>query len=471
MAYNVQSGGLKTTGTTDPDLFVLQRSAVQASSIEGLAGADTVQINNGAPSATAVLVDVAGGADILQLSGGTYTVSTVVAGAGGDQIIISTGASFTNTTINGGDGNDTVTFGSGSTTVFESSRLVLGGGVDTVNFAGNAGLDNTFIGAGAGADNITISASGLNLAEILGGGGADTISVVGTIDGQGFEINGDTTANGGGNDSITYVGQLSGSTIKGKGGADTITVLGIAATGSEVLGNAGGDVINIGTGAFAGASHLVGGGSGNDQITMLSGSYVIPETNSIQGGGGADTIQIGVTDATVAISGMIYGGLGADSINLVSTGLSFDGGAIAFNSLSESTLEKMDFLAFGSGESVTTTTLQADLSAITTNLTTGFAGGVGFANTVDDGLVASGDFSDQGTTAATVTARATLLDAQSQNLGEVFLFEDGANNEYLFVQGGSSGTSDDLVVALGSNLNISGGAPSMTFASGKITFG
>ena len=40
-----------------------------------------------------------------------------------------------------------------------------------------------------------------------------------------------------------------------------------------------------------------------------------------------------------------------------------------------------------------------------------------------------------------------LSDTQSQSLGETFLFEaDGA--EFLFVQGGTSGTGDDLVAQM-----------------------
>ena len=114
MAFNVRTAGLLTTGTTGPDLFLLQSAAVQASTIQGLAGNDTIYATAGAPSATAVLLDAAGGADTIQLSGGDYENTQILGGAGGDSITIVSGTNFANSTINGGDGGDTITLASGN---------------------------------------------------------------------------------------------------------------------------------------------------------------------------------------------------------------------------------------------------------------------------------------------------------------------------------------------------------------------
>ena len=292
--------------------------------------------------------------------------------------------------------------------------------------------------------------------------GADSITVNGDqLTGAGFEINGDSAVNGGGNDTISFIGSvLSSSTIKGKGGADVITIgSGVAGTGSSVLGNAGADVINFSGDFSNGSANLIGGGSGNDPI-FFSGTD-LGDTNSIKGGGGADSIFI-VSGEAGNLSGAIYGGAGADSITILSGNMT-GGIGFAYESLTESTLEKMDVITVSGG---VTGGMLFSLSAVTTNLTTGLVGGVGFNGVVDDGFIASGDFTDQGTTAASVTARATLLDGQSQTLGETFLFEDGSNNVYLFVQGGASGVADDLVVDI-----ADGGltaAPTMDLTSGGI---
>lgn len=471
MAFNIVSGGLATTGTTNADFFVVQKTAAFNTTIESLAGADTIEITDNPASATAVFIDAAGDADLLTLSGGIYVSANILMGAGADLMTLGSGGSFTNSTINAGNGNDNLSF-TGNNLEFNSSRVVLGGGVDALTMENSGSIDNVFIGAGAGADQITISASGMNLAEVLGGGGSDTITVFGTLNGTGMDINGDSGANGGGADDITFASILSGSTVRGKGGADTVVVGGLAATGSEVLGNAGGDILVL-SGAVAGGSNLLGGGSGNDSITFSGAT--IADGNSIIGGGGTDTIVIndrGAGDAADhIISGVVYGGNGADSITILSGSFGGSDAFIGFNSLTESTLEKMDTVSFGSGGSIGSGGLIFSVSATTKTLTTGFAGGAGFSGTHTDGILATGDFLGTNS-AATVTARATILDGESNGykLGTTFLFEDGSENAYLFVQGGSQGLADDLLVKL-DGVGLTGGGPSITFNSGRITLG
>ena len=117
---------------------------------------------------------------------------------------------------------------------------------------------------------LTINGTGaLTQTEILGGGGADSITVNGLVSGTGFEINGDSSANGGGNDTITLVNALSGgSTVRGKGGADLISISGMAGTGIEVLGNAGDDTITISDNVVDLTGTLIGGGQGNDDYSF-----------------------------------------------------------------------------------------------------------------------------------------------------------------------------------------------------------
>ena len=116
-----------------------------------------------------------------------------------------------------------------------------------------------------------------------------------------------------------------------------------------------------------------------------------------------------------------------------------------------------------------------NVSAIATTLTTGIATGVGFSGVMDNRILDSADYTDQAATAGGLTARAVLLDGQSSTLGEVFVFtdvNDSGTNAYLFIQGGSAGTADDLIVNIGSGDAIhSGNEPTMTFTTGMISFG
>ncbi len=485
MAFNVQSAGLLTTGTTGPDYFLVQSGAVQATTIEGLAGNDSVVITDGGTSATGVRIDVVGGADSIVLSGGTYSASNFLAGAGGDTVLIVSG-SHPNSTVNGGDGNDFIRI-AGS--VFGSSRITLGGGIDTIHVSGsNVDISRSFIGAGSGSDSINIQQSGaLTQTEIIGGGGNDVIFVSGIVSGQGVDINGDSGANGGGADTITYNSVFSASTIRGKGGADSIIIAsGMAGTGVEVLGNAGGDTISVTDNIADVTGALVGAGSGNDLVLLSGAAEALGSLASIKAGGGADTIDLNseATSGTI-ISGKIFGGAGADSINLASADFALGGGgSVAYEALSESTLTTMDTIlvtggavGFGLGSGAIgggdlTGVLSLSFSAVTLNLQTGIAAGVGFVGVNNDGLLQSADFSDQGTTAASVTARATLLDGQSSTLGETFAFEDGDDNAYLFIQGGSVGTDDDLIVNIGSadQLSATNGV-TMQLVSGAVNFG
>ena len=84
---------------------------------------------------------------------------------------------------------------------------------------------------------------------------------------------GDGGRTGGGADTITFAGELTASTVKGKGGADLITVSGLVGTGSEILGNAGGDTITLAAEFAAGSANMIGAGSGNDSIVLTGTNF------------------------------------------------------------------------------------------------------------------------------------------------------------------------------------------------------
>jgi len=457
MAFIVKSAGLVTTGTTGADLFSVNSGAVAKSTILGLAGNDTIGIADGISTATALLLDAAGDKDVVTLSGGALSSSTIKGGAGADNIDISL-TNFNAGTLNGGNGNDTINF-SGAVDAgvgLSAASITLGGGADLLILSGGAAGSKNTIGAGSGADTITLGLGGMSSTSVYGGGGADVITVSG--DGGGLLINGDSTENGGGADTITFEGGLSGSTINAKGGKDVITVAtgGVNGTGSKVLGNAGADVITI-SGDIAGSANLIGGGAGADTITI---SAEFGGKSTLQGGGGKDVIKF----SGVAASSQIFGGAGADTLTYEGKADGTDFlGQIAYGAFSESNLSTMDTVS-GIGASKGGTGAIFSVSAVTTTLTTGAVGGGAFNATLSlSGYVASSNFK----TAGNVTARAALIDGQVGGKGATVVFEAG-NANYLFIQGGSTGTADDPVVKVGSAANQSVG---VKLTSGTITLG
>ena len=469
MAFQILSGGLVTTGTTGADLFIVDSGSLSSTTILGKGGNDTIQAqdagNNG--SGTAVLFDGGGNLDVIQLSGLTLLNSTLQGGAGADNI---SGAAhiFSGSFVKGGDGNDTINLLSGG--AIGGSTVHGGNGADSVTISDNL-LYSAEMGMGAGADTLLISNSGaMASANILGGGGGDSIVLSGhaagggsIISGEGLSINGDSNVNGGGADTIRFEGTLSGaSTVRGKGGADTITInSGFAATGGQVLGNAGGDTIVIGShvGGAVSGNYLIGGGQGNDSITF-SGTTTGAMGLSIVGGGGVDSIVVdGGANGVAAnvFSGQIIGGAGADLVDFATA--AFGSGAfIQFDAASESNVSTTDTVDYRTG--VTFTVSAALGNAV---LSTGVAGGESFNGAITDGILSGTDFE----TAEALTARVATIDAAVTTKGAVFMFEDNSNNDFLFIQGGSSGTADDIVVQFSGVAGIS----QFRVGSGSVSMG
>lgn len=453
--FQIKSAGVATTGSTGADIFAFANSAGPKNTVLGLAGNDTITLAATVSGVGGLIVDAAGGADALTVSNTTHALSgsTIKGGAGGDTIDFDASA-LTASTLNGGDGNDTITFSA----IAEKSNVSLGGGADSIiiSAGGNAFASSTLAG-GSGNDTITFSAVGsLVSSQILGGGGADaiTISAAAATTTTGLSINGDSSENGGGNDTIT-ISTVTGASveIKGKGGKDSINLFTVAGTGSQVLGNAGADVIVV-SGKVNGSGNVIGGGSGNDTITVSA----LSANNSVLGGGGADSITL---TSNAVNSGVVNAGAGKDTVSI---GTIFSG-TLAIGALTDSTLSKLDTFQ-ATTNNVQGTGLNFTLSAVTTTTpTTGVAGGADFsgATIYSDGTLDSSDF----VTAGNVTARAAIIDAQGGGANTVFVFE-AENDNYLFIQGGAAGTADDYVARIGTGTRTVSGL-ALALSGGSIT--
>ena len=154
-----------------------------------------------------------------------------------------TTTSATNAIILGGNGSDTITVSGAANAAI--SRVAGGNDADLITLQGTATY--SAIGAGAGNDTIELSASttlaagatiGLGKGDdvlsgvvsistgagIIGGAGADTITIDALAGLTGTFVNGDSTVEGGAADVITIGSQGDLSIVRGKDGADTISI-------------------------------------------------------------------------------------------------------------------------------------------------------------------------------------------------------------------------------------------------------
>ena len=254
--------------------------------IEGGSGAEYIYLYNMALNTT-----VDGGADNDEIYSGGTNVS-LSGGDGNDYIHVYSSA--TKTTVNGGKGSDTITSYSTLGTVYEYAS---GDGNDTIY--GFSAKDTLQITSGTYE---TLSGSGDDVTVKVDSG----YVILKSAKGQTLNINGkskraDVSLTSG---ADKYENSVSGATIYGLGGNDTVSNKG---TRTLIDGGAGKDTLRN----YAGGVTLQGG-AGDDYIynstsstTTINSSYGYV---TIDGGAGNDKIEN--NDPYVSISG----GAGNDSI-------------------------------------------------------------------------------------------------------------------------------------------------------------
>jgi Ca2+-binding RTX toxin-like protein len=345
------------------------------------------------------------GNDIYSLSQGDYIpfdslgVNTYVAGSGAsltDRVTVQPGDSFTGgaTFVVNGESELIKTITNGGIIASDEKDLItistadgltsLKGGDDTANVTDLAAAGSVF--GGAGNDAIVVSgtdAAGLvdggagndlfdftNTAAtvtgaIVGGDGVDTLSVAGIFAGSAsgieiFEI--DTLAAGASLNAadtgveliIPNVGSGAAgeeATVSGGAGADTIGVGTSSSAGPVILfGNAGDDILRVGTGGNA----TLDGGAGNDTLISsegqgyagTSGTTAVQQGDFLVGGAGKDVFGFAGTNKLGFIGGLGATGSGvayADSF-ISASGFGTDGTSF-FNNYAVDTIS-----GFVSGE-------------------------------------------------------------------------------------------------------------------------
>jgi hypothetical protein len=423
-------------------------TTIDSAFIQTNAGNDTIALGTQLTRVTASQFKAGAGNDFIgfgtQLNvGGSFSTAT------------QSGAAFKAVTIVGGSGNDTIKLDSDNT--FTGFEISAGAGNDNVNLV-SAHVFSARIGLGAGNDIVSGTFGEIDQISIQGGSGNDTIFVnaaeSATIGGDTLDA---TVGVADGNDSIILAGAISGTKIYGGGGNDIVQISAadIEAGGNLINLGAGNDTINLSADSVLVHSASIRMGGDKDLITFAddNGSYI---SSNIKMGAGNDTVKFstGVNNAATGFAATtIFGNAGSDLI--------FDSAEIAADAdmnvtfgynTADSTLAGYDTIAVGgggiTGVSYNVAVTQGSMSQLqiaTANYTA--------SNSV---VTFTSTFSQD------LTARVEALDATTTK-GEVALFQEGNNTlGYLFVQGGSVGTSDDVVVQLGT-------ASINSFADGHLT--
>ena len=469
--FFIDDTGVVTTASTGGDSIYIQSAAVKGQSILGLAGNDTINLTEG----------VVGNNSAFGME--------VKAGEGNDEITISGLGAFSagKHTIIGGAGSDTINM-SGSTL----DQLKTNGGADKLVLSGGS---YSAIGLGAGSDSITISAAdsvtahayrlslgdghdlvvaGSTLefntaASVIGGNGRDTINLaIGAGSQSAAFINGGALQ-----DVITIDGLIQNQTVKGMGGADTITLSGDGQTSAFIAAGAGADKVTL-SGMTLGST--IAGGEGADSIAIMGITATV--SADILGGSGADSIAINAPLTAQNISKTtIAGGAGADTITFSAgnqTGTTTLG-TLAYSSFTESDLANTDTVDINvvptSGALVKfTTDFTDDLTSLSI---TEAAAAVSLGDATFSGNIASNTLTVSGSySVSSVTALAGTVDTITLDKGKgaaVLISAKGGAN-YLFVQGGTTGTADDAVISLGSlsGASVSVGTAATFTISGVI---
>jgi len=464
--FFVDATGTVVSASSGADSIYVQSGALQGSTILGLGGNDTINLKepviNGSAAAGPIIKGAAGD-DSIYIASANYSAGySIYGGSGTDTVTIAGSGGIASLKTN--EGNDLVTLLDGGTTTFVAG----GAGADTINLSGTAAS----VYGGNGHDLISGGLITLaTAARIRLGDGKDTISPMDLGGQSAASIIGDST-DAGLADVIDLNSTVTGLTVKGAAGADSIGISGVTVS-SFYAGNAGADSIGF-VDALA-ADVIVRGGDGADTVTLQE---LAATTAEVFGGAGADSVYVdAITDDRDATKTTFVGGAGADSITF--SGAAVTSGSIVgtflFSAFSDSNLAGFDQVDAGdantSGFSKAVFDFSNNASAAgaygAVTAATLF-GSVDNRATIDSNamVVLSGTLN-----VSSVTAVAGTVDTLTLSAGAAttVLFKTKGGDEYLFMQGGSTGTDDDAIVSFAglSALSVAAGAST---SAATVTF-
>ena len=470
--YVINSAFVSIEGTNFANDFSLN-TALEVS-LYGLAGNDTMSGAGNVTTFKRASLLGGDGNDLIRFTGGPVTASLGVVNLGdGADTFTAEISDAPQMSIFGGNGNDQIVMRATGTLNVESSRIVGGQGTDVLNLEAVTGSNFLFAGGGED-DSITFSGdAGAVFASgtIAGGGGTDIISgeFVNALL-SGFYIAGDDPrtlqASYDGNDTliISGAGNFAASTINGQAGRDSIVVDAIG-TANLINGNSDNDTISIASsnGLNSGVNSTIAGGAGSDLINLGSFSGVATGL-LVQGGGDNDTIILSAITGNSDVMS-IYGGDGADKFDLSADIVSVASGGLgifSYSSMSESTANARDFYS-GVGT--------AGLDGLRFYVG-GVSGSIAESGTTtsNGNYVISGVAYFTSTFSTDVSARVAVIDALVTTNGAAVLFSDSVNsqNDFLFVQGGSTDLVVQFAAASATGLQVVSAAAGGTVFSARF---
>lgn len=452
------SGGPTTftvSGSASTAAFLTSTKATRlmdATQVYGNAGNDSIYLGDGMTTFSASTIGGGAGNDLI----GTYTYNDQSAASA-----LSTAVTIKSVFIEGGGGNDKVDLNYTDAEV-GASTIQGGQGQDTISFIANAGTATAFAVYGGG-DNDTIS---LDIAEdllnstVAGGGGKDSITLEIDTTADGVLVLGDAAnsiSEFDGADTITFSADYATSvTIQGMGGNDLLSAVILDGDLNLIQMNVGDDSVFY-SGVLNSATIQLG--AGNDIATISAAATGFQASSEIFAGGGNDTIKFTAPQSgqTAGAELTVWGGLGADVITATNNAITGSQTTFGYSAAADSTLAAMDTIGFINGNTVGTFKFEylpgnLDAGTFSAAQATGSNGVVAFSATFN----------------SDATARAEYLNENLLSAGAAVVFKDGANRNYLFIQGGTD--SDDLVVKLGDAANTKTLAVAANTAIASVTF-
>lgn len=467
------SAGFADVSATIQALYQTGVSGIQGGVIGGNSGNDSIYLGDQLRTFSDVFVGGGVGNDLV----GTFN-SGAYAASGGTAGTIN--ANFSGVSLAGGQGNDTVfaNFSGASGAVF---KVAGNAGNDSVVFSGaDAEVNTGLVGGGKGNDSVSIVADSGFYMSIRGGDGNDSIDAnfsAGFVNGI---IEGDGSTSGADTIRLSFGSTYSSNTVDGGDGADSIVFSGMTTDGGGnlILGGSGKDTIYFQSAGAAGLTVLSGstikGQAGNDSILLETESAGTFVSSIIYGNKGDDTITIshieadGVGNSAGSYGITMQGGVGTDLMTNSGIGSAGGSGTFAFKSYEDSTLSGVDTILYttaavsAGGDSFASSQVKfqvatGDALSLATGAGTGSNGGVSAASAF---IIWSG-YSDN-----SLTARVSAIDASYTTTGTVAVFTTDNAERYLFVQGGST----DLVAKLASSDALSAGLASINVSGQAIAF-
>ena len=187
----------------------------------------------------------------------------------------------------------------------------------------------------------------------------------------------------------------------------------------------------------------------------------------VKGGDGADSITfVSVGTGAIATTGLqVQGGVGADSITYAQVLSGAVVGTMVYSSLGETNLaDGIDVLTISGDIATSSGTFFVDFSnSAHLDTVSDLSGSVLFNSTVNKAtMLTGGQVTFSGTLdVSSVTAAMSTVDTLTLSYGEgsTALFKTKGGEQYLFMQGGADGTSDDAILQIagvsGTNLSVS----------------